>query len=332
MNPPEPDELEQQAAVWIARRDRGLSAQEQDRLREWLSADEKHRAALDRLSRLWDRMDALTSWRPAHSARVNPDLLLPARRQAWWARTGTIALLSAAAITMALLLWPAREIPAETTGVAAVVPAPERRTLEDGSIVELNAGAAIDSTYSPEVRRVRLLRGEALFTVAGDPSRPFVVEAGGFSVRALGTVFCVAAGTTDFSVLVTEGQVQVGRAGERVSRALIPTLAAGHQATIAAVGEPRIAIREVTPAEVDAYLAWRAIRLVFEDVPLREVVQEFNRFNVRRMVVADANTGSILVGGTFRADHLDAFVRLLDSGFGVTAVSRGDDILLQRRP
>ncbi len=333
--------VEREAARWLARCDRGLSPQEQDRYLEWLHADVQHAEALARARDLWLRMDMLAEWRPVHSDRVNSDLLRPAVGRSWWVHASAWAIASAALITAAMVLWPARRLDEEAVAVAAVVPAPERRTLDDGSIVELNAGAALEVAFAPDARRVRLVHGEALFTVAADPVRPFLVESGSYAVRALGTAFCVSAVDGEFSVLVTEGQVRVERAPDApaprdAGPPLIRALSAGHAATISRLGEPagreRIEIREVTPAEVDAALYWRSIRLVFEDVPLHAVVAEFNRYNVRKLTIADEVTGAILVGGTFRADHLDAFVRLLDSGFEVSAVSRGEEILLQRRP
>ena len=88
---------------------------------------------------------------------------------------------------------------------------------------------------------------------------------------------------------------------------------------------------ELTPAEIERALAWQGPRLEFVDMRLSEVVAEFNRYNARKLVVGDRATADILVGGNFRADNVDSFVRLLDVGFGVAAVPRGDEIVLRRR-
>jgi transmembrane sensor len=60
------------------------------------------------------------------------------------------------------------------------------------------------------------------------------------------------------------------------------------------------------------------------------VVAEFNRYNLRKLTIADAETAAIVVGGNFRADKVDSFVRLLDSGFGVSARPDGNQIVLSR--
>src|SRR5688500_14994795 len=103
--------------------------------------------------------------------------------------------------------------PAATFDVAAAVPIqstptttvsrPETRTLPDGSVVELNAGAELALEFNSALRRVTLVRGEAHFQVTKNPERPFVVRAGNAEVRAVGTAFAVQLGTGLVDVLVT---------------------------------------------------------------------------------------------------------------------------------
>ena len=90
-------------------------------------------------------------------------------------------------------------------------------------------------------------------------------------------------------------------------------------------------IREVTPDEIAQALAWQTMRLEFNNLPLRDVVAEFNRYNSRKLLIEDRDTGNILVGGSFRADNVEPFVRLMDLGFGVTSTARGRDVVLRRR-
>lgn len=343
MNSVEPDQqkndLTDVAAQWLARRDRGLSAAEQDAYLQWLREKAEHGAALARLEQTWRMLDPLRQWRPEHSPQPNPDLLAPRPRARvrWPIWAGGLA--AAAAIVLAALVWRS-PAPAEMPQRTAVIhPGPERMALEDGSVVELNAGAKVEVSFTPQERRVHLVRGEALFTVAKNPARPFIVSADKIAVRAVGTAFSVQLDRAEVSVLVTEGKVRLdelgGPAGGEGSAREISHLVAGQQAVVstsAASGSVSACqVREFTPAEIERALAWQGLRLEFVDMPLRDVVAEFNRYNVRKLVVGDAATANILVGGNFRADNLDSFVRLLDLGFGVTASPRGQEIVLWRR-
>jgi transmembrane sensor len=221
-----------------------------------------------------------------------------------------------------------------------VIPPPERLTLADGSTVELNHGGKIETDFTAATRRVRLVRGEAHFTVTKNPARPFIVEAGGVAVRAVGTAFDVRHATGAVEVLVTEGKVQVERpvppSASPVALPLAvaaPTpLVAGERAVVdinAPTAPPVVAA--VTPSEMAHALAWQGVRLEFAALPLAEVVTEFNLRNRQQLVVADAATGKLRVGGNFRADNVDGFVRLLEATFGVTALRRDDGALVLRR-
>jgi transmembrane sensor len=91
-----------------------------------------------------------------------------------------------------------------------------------------------------------------------------------------------------------------------------------------------VQVNEMTPAEVDRALSWQAMRLEFVDMPLGDVVAEFNRYNRQKITINDAETAAILVGGNFRADNADAFVRLLDTSFGVTAFRHENETVLRK--
>ena len=339
MNSPDPaptDTIDAAATQWLSRRDRGLTAAEQDAYLQWLADDPRHGAAIARYERAWRSLDQLTEWRPAHSAIPNPDLLAP--RPAGRIYRVASLLVAAAAVALAAFVWLPWQSSAPAPRREAIVhPGPERQNLPDGSVVELNQGARIDVQFTPGERHVRLLAGEAHFIVAHNAARPFFVDTGNVSVRAVGTAFTVARALSEISVLVTEGKVQVIKASVGdggASASPSPTfLIANQRAVVALTAENAPpTVQDLTPAEMERAMSWQALRLEFVDMPLRDVVAEFNRYNRQRLAVADDETGRILVGGSFRLDNVDTFVRLLELSFGVTAAPRGDEIVLRRVP
>lgn len=327
------------AAEWLARRDRELSPAEQDAYFQWLREDAAHGAAIARLEESWRRLDALRQWRPTHSTAPNPDLLAPPRRRPrrWFA---PVALAAAAALAIATFFSSdlAKPQPAPR-GATVLHPGPERMALADGSLVELNTGAEIAVDFTPGKRAVRLLRGQAHFTVAKDPARPFVVTADAFQVRAVGTAFSVQVDETTLSVLVTEGKVQLDElqrgAIDAIATHSLAPLAAGQEALVRIdrLADPatRLRVRDLTPTEMENALAWQRMRLEFVDLALSDVVREFNRYNSRKLVIGDADTGSVRIAGSFRADNVEAFARLLDAAFEIDAEPRGSELILSRR-
>ncbi len=331
------------AADWVARRDRGLSAAEQDDYLQWLASDPRHAAWIARHEATFARLRQLARWQPGDAAEPNPDLFAPpaARRRRW----AVPLLAAAAAVAIAgYFTWSAPRAPAPPT-VAESVPVQgflrvnEKRALPDGSIVELKDGSRIDVEFSPELRRVRL-HGEAHFTVARDAARPFVVDAGGVAVRAVGTAFNVRLEGATVDVLVTEGKVQIESTAvvphETGETAPLPTLVAARQRTVVPL-EPAAAVPavvSVTPEQGREALAWQAPRLQFFETPLSEAVAEFNRHNPdQRLTVRDADLGRVRIGGTFRVDNVEGFVRLLEVTLGIRGTPGGaGETVLGRGP
>lgn len=343
----QPDDLRRidlEAAEWLVKRDRGFTPAEQDAYFQWLAADPRHGEWLARHRGTWADLDALAQWRPEHSQEPNPDLLAPARPRRWRARvvwfwSGALAA-AAAGVALTLLLEPQPQ-----TRIAAPPAAPvevaartyERRVLADGSVIELNRGALIAIDYTANQRRVRLLQGEALFTVEKDPRRPFIVHAAGVDVRAVGTAFNVRLDADNVEVLVTRGRVQVETAaiaevpaGQRAP-VPIPVLEAGDAVTVSrslATVAPQVA--RVSEDEMNRRLGWQPRMLDFRSTPLAEVVAEFGRHGGPRIVIADPELESLPIVMSFRSDNAEAFVRLLELTAGVNAEREGDAIVLRR--
>ncbi|MDB6127998.1 MAG: hypothetical protein JWM35_1894 [Verrucomicrobia bacterium] len=334
--------VEQQAAAWVLRTDRGLTAAEQDEFLQWLAADRRHGAALARHKRNWDRLNRLGQWLPEHSTQPNRDLLAPPPRRGFRllpARRGWLVPLALAAAVALVAFFPwSRTVAPATTSATPTIANIISRTLEDGSIVELNRGAVISVLYTPNERRVQLERGEAHFTVAKNKERPFIVNAGGVAVRAVGTAFNVRLGAAAVDVLVTEGVVQVNppatdNAQASGTNAPSPLqLTVGERASVSLASLSRLpAAIPVTKEQVDEILAWQPRLLDFTATPLLGIVEEFNRHNAPiRIVVADAALARTEVSASLRSDNVEGFIRLLEAGFGVRAQRDGDTITLRK--
>ncbi|HEY1107672.1 MAG TPA: FecR domain-containing protein, partial [Opitutaceae bacterium] len=301
-----------EAAEWRVKQDRGLTPSEQDAFLQWLAASPEHRAWFARQDESWRDLDLLASWRPEHSEEPNPDLLArPARlRRGRW--LGAVLALAASIAVAAGIFWWTRP---EAGTFVAPVGGYERRTLADGSVVELNRGASLEVRFTPTERRVRLVEGEAQFKVTKNPQRPFIVTAGGVSVRAVGTAFNVRLGGGDVEVLVTEGAVRVnppapakeasGKAPSAPAAAAPasegqPLVTAG-QRTVVSLAPQAVApaVVPVTADDLARLLAWQPQLLDFSSAPLSRVVTEFNRRNHLQIVVADEELGRMPIVASF---------------------------------
>jgi transmembrane sensor len=394
------NEIEQQAAEWVARIDLRGTPEEWSALDAWLGKSPRHRAAFLRLSVAWRRADELKKLAPL-SEVADPDLLDPAR---WAADSSDDATLESR--TGAIEPWSAddtrhsaaehrvaRGAPARNLRVVSSTdnPAPSDRdwaaarvyrtrndasanddpndmftheirrgglrairtsriaaavtilavaslgafgawytveqsntrvysthigefrrvTLADGSTIELNTDSEVRVHYSSGSRHVDLTRGEALFQVAKNKERPFDVEAGTTTVRAVGTAFSVRlheAGSHErVDVVVSEGRIAINPPSTQ-------TYAAG---SVATVRNGHIDATVIDGEDITSKLAWTTGRLMFQGEKLSDVVEEVNRYNLRKLQISDPDIAELRVGGTFQATDPDGFARALGATFGV---------------
>jgi transmembrane sensor len=201
--------------------------------------------------------------------------------------------------------------------------------LEDGSSVYLNTDSRVKVELSGTHRLIHLTRGEALFTVAKDPGRPFEVVTAGARIRVLGTQFNVRASGAATLVAVVDGAVQVSAAftSPAIEREGIIELRAGDEAQV----EPKRIVKAQKPNVAQA-VSWRAGRLVFQEEALGQIAAEFNRYNrVPKIVIENEDAAERRYGGTFNADDPESLVRLVTRTGELEAERRGDEIVIRRR-
>lgn len=330
---PPSDDLAETAADWLVRRSEGLDEAARQAFLHWLNADPRHAAAYARVEQTWAALNAPRAAGQADELALALTVRARGRRQRHAFALAGIGLTAAAALVAGLFVN--RPIPQNNavpveTAASTIAPRPDRRTLPDGSVVELNAGAEIEVAFTAERRLVRLRQGEALFEVAKNPARPFVVATDDVTVTAVGTAFAVRRAALGVDVLVTEGKVAVARPDAAESAPVL--LTAGHRVSVPA--DPRAnelpAPEIVEASRIGESLAWRDGRVEFTETPLAEAVRLLNARNRLQLVIGDASLASLRLSGIFWANDPEAFVRLLGEGMAVRAERRDDGIVLHR--
>ena len=330
--------IEKAAADWLARRDRGFTPEESAAFADWASVDPRHQAEFSRLTSTWNALDTADEIPRIMALSYEVDANLERRAGRRRSRPWLLGL--AAAIALGWALWkPGPVSPSLENALAAntcrIIPSSARQLpLPDGSMVELNADALVEPVFSAGERRVRLVRGEAHFTVAKDSNRPFVVEVGSVALCAVGTVFNVRLERAAVQLLVTEGKVRVDPVTAAVATAEIPAtpavplVTAGQRLVVASdeSGTRYADLRPETiaPEELARSLAWKQSQLIFDRTPLAAAIAVFNRFNKHQLVVDDPRLAARKLGGTFQTNNIEGFVHLLETGFDVTADRRSE--------
>jgi transmembrane sensor len=203
----------------------------------------------------------------------------------------------------------------------------EQRTIQllDGSTVELNARSRVKVRLTDLRRDVALIEGQALFRVAKDKQRPFVVQAGDAQVRAVGTEFDVYKKQAETVVTVVEGRVETYSGADGADAAAI-MLSAGEQLTVL----PHT-VTKPTRADTAAATAWVQKRLIFEETPLNEVAEEFNRYNRRPLAIDDAELQRLKISGVYSSTDPASLINFLRSQNSINVIETENQVRVVRR-
>lgn len=305
-----------EAAAWHARLGvRSVSTQTIDEFFAWRSQP-ANAEAYRRVEKVWAATGKLSNdgqIRAAVAEAMERKVDRTAKRRLPRTLFAAAAVTAAVAISMGAWFWhQARTVFTTDIGEQRVV------QLADGSAVRLDTASKIQVRFESGERRIDLERGQALFTVAHDADRPFVVSAGGARVTAVGTVFDVRRTGGDVRVTLVSGAVDV----ERAVDAPPSRLSAGQQARVT---QKAVTTRAV---DVETVTSWTDGRIVFEDTPLREAVAEVNRYLTDGIDLEAGEWANEPINGVFRAGDRDAFASATAVGLGLDSRVRSDGTLL----
>lgn len=291
----------------------------EDQFRHWLDAAPAHRIAFERCTDVWQDVARIPRAPGPTAGRCT--VATPSRRRLYGALAAGAVLAGVAPLALIM----GRDSTAYDTGVGEY----RQVVLADGSRVRLNTSTRLQATQSPRRREIALQGGEAMFEVAPDPERPFVVVAGDRQVRAVGTVFTVRLLPTaayPLSVTLIEGAVEVGSQSSAQSAPLLVTLQPG-QRLRQQLGSSAPQIDRPPPAVATA---WTRQEVLLEDLTLPEAVLEVNRYS-RRPVVLDADPAlaALRVGGLYRAGDVEGFARAVGRLHGLEVRVEDDRVSIR---
>ncbi len=290
------------------------------RVRRWIAEDAKHAAAFELATDHWQGSGNV----PKHLCEWASRSVSSRKR-----RRTTGAALAGMAIVCLGFAWAVYFLRDDTLVTG---PAEQRIVdLSDGSQVTLNANSRVVIQFNDGTRKVILAKGEALFDVAKDRSRPFVVVAGDRKVIALGTSFEVRreepAGSA-FAVTLLEGHVAI----EPIAWPDSPPGAGVNGVQMLNPGQ-RLRFTGSTTETLDSpsierVTAWRRGRLIFDNASLGEAAAEFNRYASHKLMIEGTATQNLRVGGVFKISDPYSFAQSMADTYRLQIVTRGKTIIL----
>jgi len=194
-----------------------------------------------------------------------------------------------------------------------IVSPPGSRTqfeLSDGTKVWLNHGSKMDypQRFTGDSRIVKLT-GEGYFEVAHNKAKPFIVEASGLAVKAVGTAFNVKAYPDDTNIETTleSGKVIILKniSGKKPE---ICDMKPGQHFIFNSVSN-KYSLKTENPAK---YVSWKEGRLIFQDDHLDQVAERLSRWYNVKVTLKDSELSSLTYTATFVDETLDQILEMLE--------------------
>lgn len=306
----------EQAVTWfVALQSEDCDQRQQERFQRWLRKHPSHADAYAEAEQLWLNLNPIKS-----TAITELDAARAGRsRSLRISKSSGLALILASALGMGGWLDYRVEPEIYSTGIGQR----QSITLADGSRIELNAASRLSSRVTWCRRQMQLLDGEALFTVAHEPFRPFTVQADRLQIRDIGTRFAVKQQAKTVRVSVLEGEVEL-----KPNRAWLgQRLKAGESRRLDQSGH-LLSIEKIQP-EQEA--AWVDGKLIFDHTPLGEVIAEVERHHPLHFSFTDAGLASQTLSGSFNAADLQPFLRAVEATLPIRVKRHKQTVVFSRR-
>jgi len=323
------DDRTTDAAVdWLMRRSAGpLAPADVEAFEAWLAEAPEHRQAYEDVEWIWSTA-AAAEGQPrveAQRRRVLAGVEWGHPRRRAFAAAVVAVVLGLGGFGIHVITGPK---PLATQSFRTAVGQQATVTLPDGSAVTLNTDTVVRTRADADRRLVYLDKGQAFFKVAHDRRHPFIVNAAGRTVTALGTAFDVRLEDGGVKVVLVEGKVRVesrARSPMQIppnaqTGGAAPAVAPVQQATEMSAGSQLMASNDadwrLTRVDTARETSWLHHQIVFDDDALGDIVAEMNRYTERKMVVDDPLLARRRLSGIYTVGDLGAFSEAL-KGYGV---------------
>lgn len=304
------------ARDWIVRLTSGnVSDAALQRFKAWRDLSPQHRLAFEREKIFWQQLQSMDGEAGGPYPLAGSPVPVPRgiRRRAFMAGSGAIAATAIAAVSLPRLRdWWSADFETAVGEQAEIA-------LPDGSVATLNTDSAIAVDFTPQLRLVTLLKGEAGFSVRTGSTSPFRVSTLGGNSDAQVTRFSVRSVEDVVTVTVEQGDVRV--AGQVAPTALYDRapgevrLTANQQTSYRAGERPATALA----VDTDLVMAWRSGRLIFEGRAFSAAMAEIGRYVPERIVLGPLARPDIPVSAIFSTRNAYDAVQALAKTQGLTA-------------
>lgn len=303
--------IQQQASHWVTRlHSDDCSDTERYEFDEWLARSENHRVAYQQVLAFWQDLAQIEPHASAELAAARAYLRNNRQVPRKFSKKRAVTALSLLLVMMSSpFIW----IGLNTQNYHTAKGEHASIQLSDSSQIELNTDTELTVYYTEKERQVKLIQGEALFTVAHHTQKTFVVTAANGTITDIGTRFNVYQQNSKVAVTVLEGEVSVTTSNTNTPQIIKPN----QQRSYDSNGQ----ITPVMQVDVNTATAWQKKQLIFKAQPLSTVLEQLSRYHEVKLQITDPQLQTLKVSGTFPSDDLNLALNTIASALPIKITS-----------
>lgn len=300
------DKLRQVAIGWFIQiKDAEADDPIRSKFEQWLMANTAHQQAYADVSKVWASFDS-----PHDLAKLadtaDQDAFFQKSTQSKKIKNVIAGALATIAIGMGgflgLQTWHAQPVMQMVAQVE--VGQVKAQRLEDGTLMTMNTGTDIEVTYYRDRRLVTLKRGEAIFEVARDESRPFIIDSGKAKITVLGTRFAVNRLHRLVRISVDHGSVKVEPQHVEGSHANALIL---HDGEVAEMKQDHTKPVRSHQQASDAF-AFEKGMVIFEEADLDEIAETLSRYRKLPLVAEQPVSNNVHITSMLKTTSIETFI------------------------
>jgi transmembrane sensor len=201
-------------------------------------------------------------------------------------------------------------------------------TLPDNTEVWLNSASALEFPLllkSQKIRKVKLT-GQGYFNVSHDEKHPFIVEADGMNIKALGTSFDVSSYAEDNQISSTLENGSIAMTdldGIELAR-----IHPGQKAIL----DRTTRLVTIKNVESKLFTSWKDGKLIFKNTPLAEVAKQMERwFNCKIFVDPHLLNTRLVYTASIQDENLGEVIKMIEISTSVNTKIENRNVYITKK-
>lgn len=319
--------IKEEATYWLTCEREGLSAFEKEAFERWLAQNPLHVKAYQRIKSIHAMSlslpNACANSLSAH-AHSETKKIKRFEQTKYFARVAALFLVIGVSVFGVYDTFFALKF---TQAFYADVTPLTKHVLPDGSIVSCDAKTQMSVAFYPNKRVVTLEKGAAMFEVAKDAKRAFIIHSDKVNIEVVGTRFEVIRSDDATTINVEEGTVKTYYDVSWLEKRNEILLSKADSITYAQEGNVRY-YAKINPEKI---AIWRDNLINFNQVSLKDAMDAFSKYTNVSYTFTTPEIETYSITGEFTLTQMELFLQTVSKIYPLKIVKNDEKIEISKK-